>query len=277
MVGILLPALGAARVSAQKLKSNTQLRGMHQALVTHAQGNKGWYTGYDSGMNKWMWPALGHKFINDPSGSFPGAISSGVVAGNLPEVRFAEMLVHNLVSPEYLIHPSEPDFKEPWSSASGKDFKLTNYSYALNELGVYYYDTFGFSGQNKYEETWKEWQESMNAQAPVVSDRLYRITGGEPNHPYKQYYVDMYTGKEGDISVGVAFNDGHVSRNNSPVFENTRIGDITNTYDNIFSRGHDMQEGNVQTGPILDPAVGSSVHMVHWARSSYVNVDGSNE
>ena len=272
LVGILLPALGAARISAKKMQSNTQLRGMHQGLVIHAQGNKGWYTGYDSGIGRWMSLGAGHTFINNPSPSYSGVISVGFLAGNTPEVRFAEMLVNNLVTAEYLIHPSEPDTKNAWTESSGEDFDLRHYSYALNELGVFYFDN-DISGKNRYEETWKEWQESMNAQAPVVSDRLYRLEGGEPNHYNHDYYVGMYSGKPGKISTGLAFNDGHVSRSESPVFENTRIGDITNTHDNVFSRGHDLQEGNVQTGPIIDEDEGSSVHMVHWGRGSYVNVD----
>lgn len=272
LVGILLPALGAARVSAKKMQSNTQLRGMHQGFVIHAQSNNGWYTGYDSGMDRWMSPLTGHEFINDPGATYPGVISAGVIAGNLPEARFAEMLVNNLVTAEYLIHPSEPDTKSSWTPSSGDDFDLRHYSYALNELGVYYYDN-DISGKNKFEEAWKEWRESMNSQAPVVSDRLYRLEGGEPNHYDHDSYIGMYSSRPGSISTGVAWNDGHVDRSESPVFENVRIGDITNSNDNIFSRGHDRQEGNIQTGPILDERVGSSAHMVHWGRSSYVNVD----
>lgn len=40
-VGILLPALGTARRTARQMQSNTQLRGIHQAQVTYAQGNNG--------------------------------------------------------------------------------------------------------------------------------------------------------------------------------------------------------------------------------------------
>ncbi|MEM9418936.1 MAG: DUF4190 domain-containing protein [Planctomycetota bacterium] len=36
MIGILLPALGAARSTARQMASNTQARGIHQAMITHA-------------------------------------------------------------------------------------------------------------------------------------------------------------------------------------------------------------------------------------------------
>lgn len=38
-VGVALPALGVARRTARQMQSNTQARGIHQAMVTYAQGN----------------------------------------------------------------------------------------------------------------------------------------------------------------------------------------------------------------------------------------------
>lgn len=40
LIGILLPALGKARQSARQLKDSTQVRGIHQAMVTWAQNNR---------------------------------------------------------------------------------------------------------------------------------------------------------------------------------------------------------------------------------------------
>ncbi|QDU71543.1 type II secretion system protein [Mucisphaera calidilacus] len=48
LIGILLPALGAARRTARQLQNSTQLRGIHQGLVIHAQSNGGWYAGIDN-------------------------------------------------------------------------------------------------------------------------------------------------------------------------------------------------------------------------------------
>ncbi len=41
VTGITLPALGAARRTARQMQSSTQVRGIHNACVTYAQGNKG--------------------------------------------------------------------------------------------------------------------------------------------------------------------------------------------------------------------------------------------
>jgi prepilin-type N-terminal cleavage/methylation domain-containing protein len=40
LIGILLPALGKARQSARQLKDSTQVRGIHQSMVTWAQNNR---------------------------------------------------------------------------------------------------------------------------------------------------------------------------------------------------------------------------------------------
>ncbi|MEX2219454.1 MAG: prepilin-type N-terminal cleavage/methylation domain-containing protein [Phycisphaerales bacterium] len=43
LIGILLPALGKARQSARQLKDSTQVRGVHQGMVTWAQNNNDFY------------------------------------------------------------------------------------------------------------------------------------------------------------------------------------------------------------------------------------------
>ena len=43
LIAILLPALGAARRSARQMANSTQLRGIHQGMVTFAQDNKGFF------------------------------------------------------------------------------------------------------------------------------------------------------------------------------------------------------------------------------------------
>ncbi|MGB1126504.1 MAG: type II secretion system protein, partial [Phycisphaeraceae bacterium] len=48
LIAILLPALGAARRTARRMQSSTQLRGIHQGLVTYANSNKNNFAGLDS-------------------------------------------------------------------------------------------------------------------------------------------------------------------------------------------------------------------------------------
>ena len=45
LIGILLPALGAARRTARLMQSNTQVRGIHQAMLIYSDGNREKYPG----------------------------------------------------------------------------------------------------------------------------------------------------------------------------------------------------------------------------------------
>ncbi|QDU33296.1 hypothetical protein KS4_13420 [Poriferisphaera corsica] len=226
LIGILLPALSSARVSALKMKSNTRLRGMHQGLIIHAQNNKGFYTGFDAASTKWKAKWKGYDMISIDTN------------GTMPEVRFSELTQFNYVTSEYLIHPAEPFDKQPWKEG-GPDFDYIHYSYALNELG---WD----DGLPAYKNVREEWSETLDARTPVISDRLYKLVGGSVNQWNHDYYIGMYNDKPGSLEAGIVWNDGHVAFSNSPVVENTYIGRVTNTLDNIYSRGADSQEGNVQ-------------------------------
>src|SRR5690606_8034762 len=45
LIGILLPALGAARRAARQVQNAGQLRGIHTGMTIFAQGNGGWFPG----------------------------------------------------------------------------------------------------------------------------------------------------------------------------------------------------------------------------------------
>ena len=246
LIGILLPALGQARLTARKLKSSVQLRTIHQALVQHAADNDGHYTGYDSIRREWIADWKQYDLLNGPTnGTMPN--------GTMPEVRFAELIRLDLIVPETLIHPADPDPKDPWSFAAG-DFTYEHYSYAVNELGWDRDDP-------DYDEAKKAWRDTMDSRTPVASDRLYRLIGGFSNQWRHENYIGMYSQRPGDIQIGVVWNDGRVDFSTSPVVTNTSIGKIRNTRDNIFSRGDDLQEGNQQSGNPRNPAEGSSIKM----------------
>jgi len=47
LIGILLPALSAARRTARQMQNSTHLRGIHQGEVFFAQPDNRWFTGYN--------------------------------------------------------------------------------------------------------------------------------------------------------------------------------------------------------------------------------------
>ena len=103
LIGILLPALGAARRTARQLTNSTQVRGIHQGMVTFSQGNK-------SGTNDGFFPGLTGKGAAaaaitktaDVVGA-PVVSSSATLIGN----GTARMINGNYYTGDYAISPAE--------------------------------------------------------------------------------------------------------------------------------------------------------------------------
>ncbi len=102
MIGIMLPALGAARRAAQQMKTTTQVRGVMQSLVTTGGQNGGYFVGLDR--------------HGDP-------------VDLTVEGRFFELLDQNAFGADYLISPSET--KTPWV---GGQVTTDNYSFSLLDI-----------------------------------------------------------------------------------------------------------------------------------------------
>ncbi len=95
LIGILLPALGAARKNAQRMENNTRLRGVHQGCVQYAQSNQQ------------AFPGMGGDNVATASG------------------RFILLLNQNLFTGEYVVSPLEAS-KTTWTSGT---FATVNFSY----------------------------------------------------------------------------------------------------------------------------------------------------
>ncbi len=104
LIGILLPALGAARRNAQRMENNTRLRGIHQGCVQYAQGNDQ------------KFPGLGGDLVNEPN---PRKTSG----------RFLIMLDANYFTPDFIISPLEQ------LTESSTTITTDNFSYTFLEIG----------------------------------------------------------------------------------------------------------------------------------------------
>ncbi|WP_432798763.1 DUF4190 domain-containing protein [Poriferisphaera sp. WC338] len=102
LIGIMLPALGAARRTARQMQNNTQVRGIHQGIVIFAQSNRGYYPGLDS---------------------------RGLDIGIRPDERFQLLLDSNYFTGEYAISPAET--KTVWQ---GGPVTTNHFSYAMLSL-----------------------------------------------------------------------------------------------------------------------------------------------
>ena len=139
LIGILLPALGAARRNALRMENGTRTRGLQQSFFQYAQGNSQKYAG------------LGRDTADN----------------NNREVkyRFQKMMDGNFCTAEYITSPVETT-KTPNSQIEGMSIAnaARHYSYALLRIEA------NESRQN-------EWAATANSEAAVVFDRNTTTTG----------------------------------------------------------------------------------------------------
>lgn len=225
LIGILLPALGAARRTARRMQNSTQLRGIHQGLVIFGQSNKFFYPGLDS-----------KGSILDATGDATKTGASGV-HGDTVEGRYWIMFRGDFFTPEYAISPSEtnnvteydagaatPPAPVVWNTGTGDK----NYSYAILEI-------VGTAGDAPDEARAQEWKETANTQAIVISDRNTGAAIGTSR--------SVHTNEDDDWKGSVLWNDNHVGFEQDKLFE-TKYGngglnvDSGDPDDDLFVEGN---------------------------------------
>ncbi len=213
LIGILLPALGAARRTARQMQNSTQVRGIHSALVLFAQGNNTYYPG----MN-----ATGTVVVasNTAQDDVDGA--AGADTGNYVQTRFRELFDDNYFTAEYMISPSETKTEFATTTDS---LDITNYSYALAcivNLGTGNAD--GFQRKN-------EWRETSNSEAVVVSDRAIV---NNTNYIKSVHTNPSATATADEWRGSVGWNDNHVTFEADATVA-TKYGSANETNDNLFA------------------------------------------
>jgi len=191
LIGILLPALGAARRTARRMQNSTQLRGIHQGLVTYANSNKENFAG-----------------LNSKGDIIAGAnadTGSAMDPGDSVEARYWIMLGGDFFTPEYSISPTETlaeeydpgtgatDARVEWDTGSGG---TKNYSYSLLSIS-------GTVGAAPNAARASEWSQTLNTQAIVVSDRNTGANSGTS-------IQSIHSNEAGDWKGSVLWNDNHV-------------------------------------------------------------------
>ncbi len=140
LIGILLPALGAARRTARQMQSNTQVRGVQSALVLYAAGNNTYYVGLKT---------------NADEADLGGATDTGWEV----DERYEELLDEAYFTGEYVISPGE--VKTQWTSGN---LLTANYSFTMLSIN---------EGPER-----DEWKDTINTEALVVSDRAVGTVSG---------------------------------------------------------------------------------------------------
>ncbi|MEO0477401.1 MAG: hypothetical protein AAF085_15760 [Planctomycetota bacterium] len=116
------------------MQNSTQLRGIHQGMVTYSQSNQAY---------------------------FPGLNALGENERIRVEERFQILMEEDYITPDYAISPSETEMItewDGWADADSEPVTKSNYSYAMLQVPE--------QGRRR-----AEWSQSLNSQAIVLSDR----------------------------------------------------------------------------------------------------------
>jgi len=269
LIGILLPALGAARQSARKMQNSTHLRGIHQSAFAFANGNREFLPGLTS---KGRIKGLKNDFDNNPP--LNGASTEG---------RFWLLLDGDFFNGDYAVSPAESlEVWEPKKNATDMEPSTLSdpgkgkYSYAMLRItdtgptnNATPDNTTATDGPNGQRKT--AWKSNLDSETALASDRAKRNTAA---------YYSNFTKRPEDTGIedsdwrgSVLWGDNHVTFENDHLLE-TQYGsgprlseqyvDGTNSTggDNLFYRHNtatpgDSNAATVQAANAVMDAVGT--------------------
>jgi len=224
LIGILLPALGAARRTTRQMQNGTQVRGIHQAMVIFAQGNNSYYPGYNRDGAR----ESGHTFRTTDGVNTVQAVGYAQAAD--PAYRFRRLAEDGHFAGEYMISPSET--KKKWAAGP---VTTSNFSYSqLIQPDPTQPTTTG--GQDLIDEH----RETSNTLAVVLCDRLL-TTGSGASLIQRSVHSNPKSGTDWKGSVG--WNDNHVSFEPDYTVD-TKFRRSSNTDDNLFADAGTAREND---------------------------------
>ncbi|MEL6330809.1 MAG: prepilin-type N-terminal cleavage/methylation domain-containing protein [Planctomycetota bacterium] len=251
LIGILLPTLGSARRSAQRVKAASDLRQTMIGMSNFASANDGAYPG--------VTPRGGTATLND---AFEDASNiewwgeSGSSAGRHIPARYLILLQDKYIEPEIMVSPVEPRDYLPdvglqgGSASTGRrptsdprwvdyhpggwdkvgnqfrfdyDFSSVFYSYAMLDL-------FNEDVPALFQTLIRAWSDQANSQSPMMSDRaIFYTREAESERRHQSLWSDP---DQGSWQGNVAFNDTHVEWLSEPKLQVTNYMGIYNEGDN---------------------------------------------
>ena len=214
LIGILLPALGAARKTARQMQNSTQLRGIHQAMVTFAQSNKFWLPG-----------ATNTGRVNGTAGTDGNDSRRDAAIGVLQNDDY--------FTPEYTIAPGETD-----PTVTG-DFDVLGNASDNGSYAVLDFAQDSATGGNLSILGQLEWRDTLTTTAVILSDRHYE-TGTDNSTDVGPQGTDtqpdsIWAVNDDTWQGSVLFNDNHVTFEISHKEFLTKYGEVINDEDdNLF-------------------------------------------
>jgi prepilin-type N-terminal cleavage/methylation domain-containing protein len=198
LIGILLPALGAARKTANQMKNSSQLRGQHQGAVIYAQSN-----------NTYL-PGMATNGVPSAADALNGGFTGDYVGA-----RYYILINGSFIAPALLLNPQ--DALNVWSTGA---LTTSNHSYAMMRITTNSND----SGRQA------EWRDNANGAAVLLSDRNIGSDNTDAN------VKSLWTTTLGDWRGGVCWGDNHVSFElSNRLTTTTIINSVKQTNDNLFA------------------------------------------
>ena len=226
LIGILLPALGAARTTARRMTNNTQLRGFHQGFFAFAQENNGAYPGVLGRTREIiqapefmaMYPELGAN-----SGGRNGWARAGI------------MIAEEFVPAEYAVSPSETEPERvPWVPGDPAGNPMTQFNSSYSFLDPSDGNSTSVTNPGRI----VEWADTANGESVIASDRNISNSGQT---------ISIHTDIGSDEWIGgIAWNDGHVGFETS-FLQQTRYDNQFNAIDNIYAGNDQNQDPNANS------------------------------
>lgn len=226
LIGMLLPALSAARTTARKMTNSSQLRGIHQGQIFFAQGNNDWFTGFDrNGADP-----TGHEFSADTADADYALLSLNDIdwgsglwrqdLANSPSWRFRRLIENNYFTAEYMISPSET--KTLWVD----DDYMTpdNFSYAM--LIIEDHTERPRNNEQKF---------TNNSESALMSDRCIRAGRGvgRTDSGIRSVHTNPFDTSMDDWKGSVLWGDNHVTFEASSKID-TAYDTFPRMADNLF-------------------------------------------
>ncbi len=220
LIGILLPALGAARRTANQMKNSSQTRGIHQSMVIYAQNNNAHLPGLDS-----------TGAILFPNSKEFSAVSGNTYAGGSMSARYYILLNGSFVAGDLLINPQ--DVLAKWSNSTQMPTP-DQFSYSLLRIA----DSPKGTTLGNQDARAEEWADNANSQAILIVDR--NSASSNDSSAVRSVWSTS-SGFGADWKGTVLWGDNHAEFLNAtnarlgPLSLTTRFGKTVNSDDFLFN------------------------------------------